>query len=185
MTSTGPSTIRLTMMATRSYKYGLSSLTWSWILTLPQQSWYDQFLTWVQQYRHLRMLKHAGIGMDTEAMASTKPGAYAVDCPACPHPSINLPDDWDKAPAETRYAVNQFSHIATCSLSCRWCYGLNLTIDTNFRLKNKDRHLDKDVSLGDGWGHWVKEEPYMTYLKVNTDEPEVCSNTLWSSPLKY
>lgn len=66
-----------------------------------------------------------------------------------------------------------FSPLARCSVSSSWCYGLNLTIDANFRLKNKDRQLDRDVSLGDGWGHWVKEDPYKAYLEVNTDEPEV------------
>lgn len=50
---------------------------------------------------------------------------------------------------------------------------MTLTIDANFQLKNRDRHLDKDKPLGDGWGHWVPEEPYMAHVSTNADEPEV------------
>ena len=48
----------------------------------------------------------------------------------------------------------------------RWLYSLNLTIDANFRLKNKARTggLQNDPPLGDGWGHWVPNEPYLEYL---------------------
>ncbi|KAF7441031.1 hypothetical protein PC9H_001380 [Pleurotus ostreatus] len=127
------------------------------------QSRYDQFLSCVRQFRHLRMLKRAGLGMDMVPVSSTKPGSYAVECPACPHPGINLPDGWEREPESTR-----------------WLYGLNLTIDANFRLKNKDRSLEKDEPLGDGWGHWVSEDPYKAYLEANTDEPEpnLCDSEL-------
>ncbi|KAF4586452.1 hypothetical protein EYR38_010728 [Pleurotus pulmonarius] len=127
------------------------------------QSRYDQFLSCMRQYRHLRMLKRAGLGMDTVLVSSTKPGSYAVECPACPHPGINLPDGWESEAEATR-----------------WLYGLNLTIDANFRLKNKDRSLEKDMPLGDGWGHWVSEGPYKDYLEANSDEPEpnLCDSEL-------
>lgn len=38
-----------------------------------------------------------------------------------------------------------------------------LTIDANFRLKLKDRGLQSDPPLGDGWGHIVMSEPYKMY----------------------
>lgn len=46
----------------------------------------------------------------------------------------------------------------------RWIYALILAIDANFRLKNKDRNITNDVPLGDGWAHWVPEEPFMDYV---------------------
>ncbi len=54
-----------------------------------------------------------------------------------------------------------------------WKYGLILTIDANFRLKNKDRGMKYDAPLGDGWGHWVPEGPYTSYLALHNDESEV------------
>lgn len=110
----------------------------------------------MRQFRHLRMLKRAGLGVTSEPLESTALGGYAVDCPACPHPGINLPAGWENEPMDTA-----------------WVYGLNLTIDANFRLKNKDRQLDYDLPLGDGWGHWVPETPYRAHLQANVDEPEV------------
>ncbi|KAF9501090.1 hypothetical protein BDN71DRAFT_1555892 [Pleurotus eryngii] len=67
---------------------------------------YDQFLTCVRQFRHLRMLKRAGLGMDPEPVSSTKDGGYTVDCPACPHPGINIPADWETEPESTRHLEN-------------------------------------------------------------------------------
>lgn len=42
-----------------------------------------------------------GTGLD-----SVPDGAFALECPACPHPGRNLPEDWDKAPEDTRYVSN-------------------------------------------------------------------------------
>lgn len=36
-------------------------------------------------------------------LASVADGAFALECPACPHPGRNLPEGWDQAPEETRY----------------------------------------------------------------------------------
>jgi hypothetical protein len=45
-----------------------------------------------------------------------------------------------------------------------WLYSLRLTIDANFRLKNKDRGIKDDPPLSDGWGHIVPETPYQEYI---------------------
>jgi len=42
------------------------------------------------------MLKRAGRGQDPEGAGATAQGELAVECPACPHPGRNLPDDWRK-----------------------------------------------------------------------------------------
>jgi len=52
-------------------------------------------------------------------------------------------------------------------------YSLNLTSDADFRLKNKARGIKNDPPLGDGWGHWVPEEPYQAYIKEYGEQIEV------------
>ena len=42
-------------------------------------------------------LKRAGRGHDPEGVCGTSQGELMVECPACPHPNRNLPDDWEKA----------------------------------------------------------------------------------------
>lgn len=63
---------------------------------------YPQFLACMRQFRHLRMLKRAGLGMTPEPVSSTPPGAYAVECPVCPHPGVNLPANWENAEESKR-----------------------------------------------------------------------------------
>lgn len=48
------------------------------------------------------MLKRADRGHDSSGVAGTSPGECAVECPACPHPGKNLPDDWEAAPKAKR-----------------------------------------------------------------------------------
>jgi hypothetical protein len=40
------------------------------------------------------MLKRAGRGQDPVGAGATAQGELAVECPACPHPGRNLPNDW-------------------------------------------------------------------------------------------
>lgn len=48
------------------------------------------------------MLKRAGRGHDPSGAEGTAEGELAVECPACPHPGHNLPDDWESAPPHVR-----------------------------------------------------------------------------------
>ena len=50
---------------------------------------------------------------------------------------------------------------------------LFLTIDANFRLKNKARGIKNDPPLGDGWAHWVPETPYQDYISEYGYQTEV------------
>jgi hypothetical protein len=64
--------------------------------------------------------------------------------------------------------------VRGCQTALRWLYSLNLTIDANFRLKNKARGIEDDPPLGDGWGHWVPNETYQEYIKEHGYQKEVC-----------
>lgn len=39
-------------------------------------------------WRHLKLLKRAGIGLRCEGVASAQSGSCAIVCPACPNPVI-------------------------------------------------------------------------------------------------
>lgn len=41
-------------------------------------------------WRHLKLLKRAGVGLSPDGVASAKPGSCAIACPACPNPVIAL-----------------------------------------------------------------------------------------------
>jgi hypothetical protein len=51
------------------------------------------FPMWV----NLMALKRAGRGQDPSGVEGTAQGELAVECPACPHPGRNLPDNWREA----------------------------------------------------------------------------------------
>lgn len=66
----------------------------------------------VRMYRHIKMLKRSGRGHDPRGAKATSPGECAVLCPACPQPGMNLPEGWEKVPAEYKYVslTTKFAH---------------------------------------------------------------------------
>ena len=48
------------------------------------------------------MLKRGGRAHDPAGAGATKEGELTVECPACPHPGKNLPDDWKDSPPHIR-----------------------------------------------------------------------------------
>lgn len=48
------------------------------------------------------MYKRAGRGHDPGGIVATVAGGLAVDCPACPHPGINMPSDLSTIPEKDR-----------------------------------------------------------------------------------
>ena len=80
------------------------SIHWTLVLRrLISTRWqdrYTEFLRMIRQWRHLKMLKRAGLGHESDT-SSIEDGCCAVLCPACPHPGKNLPDSWaDADPSE-------------------------------------------------------------------------------------
>ncbi|KAH9855406.1 hypothetical protein C2E23DRAFT_724163 [Lenzites betulinus] len=122
---------------------------------------YKEFMRVVAQWRHLKMLKRAGRAHDTEGINGTGPGELAVRCPACPHPGINLPENWKDISDDLKYM-----------------YWLTVAVDACFRLKRRDvSSTDRDPFLGNGWGYFVEDTGYHEVLKGYRDQDEISSCT--------
>ncbi|KAH7904648.1 hypothetical protein BJ138DRAFT_1018848, partial [Hygrophoropsis aurantiaca] len=122
------------------------------------QNRYMEFSRVMRQWRHLQSLKRADRGHDPSGIEATRQGELAVECPACPHPGKNIPDDWKAAP----------KHLA-------YLYALYLSMDANFRCPLKDRKL-KDIELAPGWGVLVEETGLQAIVEQFGDrtEPSTC-----------
>ncbi|KAI0037592.1 hypothetical protein FA95DRAFT_1614058 [Auriscalpium vulgare] len=101
------------------------------------------------------MAKRGGRVHDPQGIAATAVGELVVDCPACPHPGRNLPEDWQDAPD-----------------SEQWKYATMLAVDANFKLKLKDRGFE-DVELAPGWSYFVENEAYAKHCNNYVDEEEM------------
>ncbi|KAJ7604326.1 hypothetical protein FB45DRAFT_769378 [Roridomyces roridus] len=137
------------------------------LLTLPDRR--EQFTLMVREYRHVQMCKRAGRGHDcariyvpdTDSYLSgidaTEPGGLQVPCRACPIPQVNLPEDYENAPADEA-----------------WLYQLMLSQDANFKLKGRDTSSrDKDPALGPGFAYVVANDAYLKHLSKYVDEDEI------------
>ncbi|KAF7976045.1 hypothetical protein HWV62_7952 [Athelia sp. TMB] len=110
-----------------------------------------------------KKLRRSARGHDPLGIECTVDGECAVECPACPQPGKNLPAGWNEAPDNVK-----------------WLYALILTIDANFKLSLKEKGIDNDPALGDGWAHWVPREEFIEYLRHNGGavEPNYCDSDL-------
>jgi len=137
----------------------------------------------VREWRHLKLLKRAGRGHDPTGVMGTTSGGLALLCPACPQPNINLPDNWEDAPKETRYVSLLFNCTFNCNLMIimdSFLYKLILAIDANFRLKNRFKG-NVDDGLGTGWAYFVASAAYKAYLKKFVKQNEVREIFKWKS----
>ena len=90
-----------TKASTYDFYRALEKLTNNTGMNMPK-SRYKPLFRMVLQWRHLKMLKWAGRANDPSGVDGTKTGELAIRCPSCPHPGINLPDDWTTAPEEMK-----------------------------------------------------------------------------------
>lgn len=90
-------------------------------------------------------------------MAATQQGGLAMECPACPQPEKNLPDNWESVdPAQA------------------FLYALFLAQDSNFRKRNGMVSSDaRDPTLGQGWAYFVNKPEYLEHVKKFVDTEEV------------
>ena len=82
--------------STYDYYRAIEKLTNNTGIKLPRSK-YRPLLRMILQWRHLKLLKRGGRGHDATGAAGTKQGELAMLCPSCPHPGVNLPDDWKNA----------------------------------------------------------------------------------------
>ncbi|KAJ7036483.1 hypothetical protein C8F04DRAFT_1210089 [Mycena alexandri] len=119
---------------------------------------YKSFMRIMREWRHLVMVKRGGVGNDGKRkVADTQPGELGPDCPGCPRPKVNIPDDWESASNEKRFL-----------------YILYIAIDACFRLKRRLVSSEKkDPSLGPGWSFFTEDATYREYLLGVTDQKEM------------
>ncbi|KAG6904713.1 hypothetical protein DXG01_007735, partial [Tephrocybe rancida] len=103
-------------------------------------------------------------GHDPSGSRGTAVGEYAVLCPACPLPSVNLPTDYETAPADRA-----------------WLYALFVGIDANFRLKHLKTSTDeRDLGLNCGYAYFVSDTEFKSYLATYgtliKDDISTCNN---------
>ncbi|KAJ7159910.1 hypothetical protein C8R43DRAFT_1086852 [Mycena crocata] len=139
------------------YYAALEKLTDNTGVKLPP--WYWAFMRMCREYRHLLMLMRAGRGHDPEGAEATKPGELAVICPVCPHPGMNIPDDWMNASPENQYVSLHFFFLA---------------MDACFRLKCRLVSSElKDPPLGSSWAYLLESRLYRRFLLGKTTETEM------------
>ncbi|PPQ89812.1 hypothetical protein CVT25_007401 [Psilocybe cyanescens] len=145
----------------------------------PPKSCYRPLFRIILQWRHLQMLKWAGRGHDVTGVAGTLPGELALKCPSCPHPGINLPDNWAMVPD-----------------SMKFLYAMIICMDANFHMKNQlISNYSQDPGLGIGWAYMVPREKYEAYVlsRANDEDISTCvgfqalakANTKFSVGLRY
>jgi len=89
--------------STYNFYWALKKLTNNTRISVPKFR-YRALFHMSMQWRHLKLLKWGGRGHDPAGVAATGAGELAVLCPSCPWPGVNLPDNWEQEPAETKYA---------------------------------------------------------------------------------
>jgi hypothetical protein len=117
-------------------------------------------------------LKRAGRGQDPLGIERTAQGELAVECPACPHPGRNLPDNWQEAKNMAYVEKQLHVYLYNTNHTSRFLYILYIAVDANFKLKGKARGL-KDVELMPGWAYFVREEEFQAHIANYVDQPEV------------
>ncbi|KAF9488598.1 hypothetical protein BDN71DRAFT_1403060 [Pleurotus eryngii] len=69
--------------------------------------YYERFLNVMHVWCNLMCAKQPGCRHDPQGVLDTAPGQCTVECLACPHPRVNLPNNWDRAPLQQKY-VNMY-----------------------------------------------------------------------------
>ncbi|KAI9069581.1 hypothetical protein FKP32DRAFT_1608330 [Trametes sanguinea] len=129
--------------------------------TKKMQDRYKAFMRVVAQFRHLKMLQRGGRAHDPSGVQGTKPGELAVRCPACPHPGINLPPNWEDVSDDLKFL-----------------YWISVAIDACFRLKRRAiSSVQKNPILGSGWAYFAEDTGYKEVLSGYKQQDEISSCT--------
>ncbi|KAG2054274.1 hypothetical protein BDR06DRAFT_982471 [Suillus hirtellus] len=113
----------------------------------------------IPNFRHIRMMKQAGRGNVGGGIASMEPGTLAVQCPACPHPGINLTGDWEQI-----------------DIFLKFLYAIFLALDANFHLKNCLWSSEaNNPGLHTGLAYFVPNKPYRAHILNNASQNDISS----------
>ncbi|KAJ8475268.1 hypothetical protein ONZ45_g15673 [Pleurotus djamor] len=124
----------------------------------PTPTRYKAFLRMIRQYRHIMLLKRAGRGNINDGVSNIAPGELALTCIACPQPGVNLPTNW--------------MSVAT---ALSFLYTLYVSLDANFRLKNRLRNNDNEAGLHTGLAYFVQQKPYNEHILKHASEADISS----------
>ncbi|KAJ8480768.1 hypothetical protein ONZ45_g15534 [Pleurotus djamor] len=134
-------------VSAHEYYLNLERLTDNSRVDVPKTR-YKAFLRMIRQYRHMMLLKRGGRGNVEDGVENIGPGELALLCLACPQPGINLPVAWMSV-------------------------AIAMSIDANFRLKNRLRNNDKDDGLHTGLAYFVEQKPYNEHILKHTTEADI------------
>ncbi|KAK0476553.1 hypothetical protein EDD18DRAFT_1115322 [Armillaria luteobubalina] len=141
-----------------AYKFhqGLSHMTDATGICKPKSK-YTSLGCMVRQFAHIKMMKRGSRGNVWNGIKATLPGELATLCPACPHPGINLPADWESTPLEYKFL-----------------YILILALDANFHLKNLYRSSwDRDPGLHTGLAYFVEPTKYLKHVSAYVTQKDI------------
>jgi hypothetical protein len=115
-------------------------------------------------WRWMKRLKWAGYGGSNSKSSDVTAGQLSVFCPACPQPSINIPENWKDDPARQGFNNNGNIIANKCR---RWVYKRMFVADGNFKADHvRLKHADRDVWLSEGGGMIPKRDEYQAFLKT-------------------
>ncbi|KAG2046999.1 hypothetical protein BDR06DRAFT_1014253 [Suillus hirtellus] len=126
---------------------------------------YVSLLQMICEWHFMMQMKCCGQGHHPGGIQATEVSACAVLCPACPHPSRNLPVGWENSPPEFQFL-----------------YAIFLAIDANFQLVWRNVSSDAvDPGLNHGYAFFVEETTYKDFLAShyrvgNPQEKSTCSS---------
>ena len=69
---------------------------------------YREFRRMSRIWRWMKRLKWAGYGNNNKMASDVQPGELSVFCPACPQPTVNIPENWKEDPARYLFMVLGF-----------------------------------------------------------------------------
>lgn len=136
---------------------------------------YKELLRMVREWRYLRMLKRSGCTHTHDGNPTT---SFAILCPACPQPGINLQEGWENATDKTRLAF--YDNMPVLTICHSWLYTQFLALDANFRMSRKGVSTKgKDPSLTNGYGYFVDNAAFEAHLNAHkAEQQEVYLNIL-------
>jgi len=116
-------------------------------------------------YIHLRQLRQGGCAHISGRLSKLPEGGLAVECPVCPHPGRNMELSKETLLTRPPYVPDLFTFLFNMikPFQFRMFEMMHLSMDGNFKLKQKDRNFT-DPPLANGYAYMVLDEKLMEHL---------------------